>query len=237
MSEPYQDVLIDFPWKRLTLKCDPCFVRQDYEAALFERLAQDLKPGMVCLDVGAHQGIWSTFLASRVGPTGLVYAFEPEPLNFAYLALNTDPRLTDAPVACLPIALGSKDEQKMLRCWNHNPAAFASTGCHQLIEGDQPDYTVEVPVRRLDSFRWAKSNPIDFIKIDVEHWELEVLKGVESIINSDCCLLIEVHSSENETALHEWCKAKGLAYEILTAAFTGCVPTHYSKYFYVRPET
>lgn len=235
MNDEQMDVLVQFPWKLLTLKNDPCFNRDDYEQALFERLADDIKPGSVCLDIGAHQGIWSTFLASRSGPTGLVYAFEPEPLNFAYLALNTAPRLTDAPVACLPIALGSKDEQKQLRCWRYQPAHFASTGCHQLIEGDSPDYTIDVPVRQLDSVPLGDTS-IDFIKIDVEHWELEVLAGAESVISTfHPCLLVEIHSGDNDRRLREWCDARNYPFELLTAAFTGVVPTHHNTYFYIKP--
>ena len=46
------------------------------------------KPGDVVWDVGAHAGATAYFLAQLVGPTGKVYAFEPDELNYAYLLQN-----------------------------------------------------------------------------------------------------------------------------------------------------
>jgi FkbM family methyltransferase len=43
----------------------------------FDRL---VKPGMVCLDVGSHYGGFAMEFARSTGPTGKVYAVEPNPL-------------------------------------------------------------------------------------------------------------------------------------------------------------
>src|SRR5215468_9325359 len=43
-----------------------------------ERTIRDwVKPGMVVVDAGAHQGLWTFRLARAVGPSGHVFAFEP----------------------------------------------------------------------------------------------------------------------------------------------------------------
>src|SRR3989440_12689912 len=48
-------------------------------------LRQILVPGAVAVDAGANIGIYSEFLARCVGPTGVVYSFEPAPENFERL--------------------------------------------------------------------------------------------------------------------------------------------------------
>src|SRR6266403_2040018 len=50
-----------------------------------ELLEQVLFPGAVVVDAGANIGIYSQFLSHRVGPSGVVHSFEPDPDNFACL--------------------------------------------------------------------------------------------------------------------------------------------------------
>ncbi len=42
-------------------------------------LREQTEPGMVIFDVGANIGFYTLLLAKRVGPTGRVHAFEPDP--------------------------------------------------------------------------------------------------------------------------------------------------------------
>ena len=48
-----------------------------------------LRPGINVLDIGAHCGYYSRFFSERVGPDGIVYAFEPHPENYRLLCRNT----------------------------------------------------------------------------------------------------------------------------------------------------
>jgi FkbM family methyltransferase len=48
------------------------------------------QPGDVVWDVGAHAGLTSYFLAEMVGPTGKVFAFEPDDTNYEFLLRNID---------------------------------------------------------------------------------------------------------------------------------------------------
>jgi FkbM family methyltransferase len=49
-----------------------------------------LQPGDVVWDAGAHAGATSYFLAQMVGPSGKVYAFEPDQTNYKYLVQNIE---------------------------------------------------------------------------------------------------------------------------------------------------
>lgn len=58
---------------------------EHFETTLFTAA---LEPGMTVLDIGANVGMYTMLAAARVGPTGRVYAFEPERENFALLTKN-----------------------------------------------------------------------------------------------------------------------------------------------------
>jgi FkbM family methyltransferase len=72
-----------------------------------------LRPGDVCLDIGAHIGYF-TLLASRlVGADGHVYAFEPTPATYEALCANL--RRNDVQnVTALPVAVGDMQGQAVL---------------------------------------------------------------------------------------------------------------------------
>ena len=53
-----------------------------------ELIRRSLAPGARFLDAGANLGYFSVLAAARVGERGRVYAFEPEPRNFALLEAN-----------------------------------------------------------------------------------------------------------------------------------------------------
>jgi FkbM family methyltransferase len=50
-----------------------------WEMWVTELLARLVRPGMVCVDVGAHVGYFTMLMADLAGPTGVVHAFEPNP--------------------------------------------------------------------------------------------------------------------------------------------------------------
>lgn len=189
------DKHLTFPWKEIVVSDEP-MSNVFHERTNQELIAaQQWKADPVFLDIGAHQGFYATFLAKLAGPTGRVIAFEPDHKNVHYLRTNTVPRPgVDATVEIMPYALGSKAEIRDLFCWNHDDRRFTATGNSQLITPiDRYDYKVPVNVWPLDHLALAR---VDFIKIDVEHWELEVMKGaMDTITRCRPRILIEVHDN------------------------------------------
>ena len=61
-----------------------------YEPETTGLLQRVIEPGMVVVDVGAHVGYYALLAAKRVGPQGKVYAFEPDPTNYALLLKNIE---------------------------------------------------------------------------------------------------------------------------------------------------
>jgi FkbM family methyltransferase len=115
-----------------------------------------------CVDVGSHIGIYSHHLVSRFKWT---HAFEVMPIMRECYRLN----ITGSNHTLYPYGLGSTDTQARINFNQNN-----SGGTHASDDGEHL-----LEIRRLDSFNIEQ---IDFIKMDVEGYELEVLKGAEQIL-------------------------------------------------------
>ncbi len=135
--------------------------------ALIRALVGD---GGVCLDVGANVGPLTIAMAECVGPHGRVYAFEPGPLPYGRLARNLalNPELAGRVDA---LQLGVADRPGT-RYWspdeNGNPANATMQG----------STGTPVAVVSVDGFFADRPLPrLDFVKVDVEDMEYEVLVG------------------------------------------------------------
>ena len=135
-----------------------------------------LRPGMRAVDVGASFGVYTMTMARSVGAEGSVWAFEPTPgtADFlgATLELNqaSQVRLTRAALSDRPGSVAFRTgEQSELN-------AVAQPG--------EPG-TVSVPAVTLDQMAAEQSwGEVDFIKLDVEGHEVEVITGGTALFNS-----------------------------------------------------
>jgi FkbM family methyltransferase len=125
-----------------------------------------LRPGQTFVDCGANIGLWSLTGAAAVGPTGTVIAFEPNPSTADKLAQNvSENRLTW--VIVNRNAVGAHAGQVLLRCdSSHNVSQIAAESSLE---------TVSVKVVTLDDAIGDRA--VHGIKIDVEGYEIEVLRG------------------------------------------------------------
>ena len=58
----------------------------EYEPAITKVIESIVNKGDCCLDIGANIGYFTLMLAKLVGPTGKVFAFEPDPRNISLLS-------------------------------------------------------------------------------------------------------------------------------------------------------
>jgi FkbM family methyltransferase len=153
---------------------DVCLVGS-YEPQVTRVLTRLLSPGMTVVDVGANWGYFTLLAASRVGPTGRVVAFEPDPRMFRLLernlALNAFPH-----VEALPVAAGRSAEALTLEGY---AADARNRGTSRVCDGEPADSTsFVVPSGRMDELLREQGCVIDLIKIDVEGTEDAVLDGM-----------------------------------------------------------
>ena len=141
----------------------------------------------VILDIGANIGYSSIFF-SRNYPYATVYAFEPVEENYDCLVQNIE----DYPnIVAYNFALGQSVGELTLSLPDatlENLGAMSAKGCGARAE--------KVPMFPLDARYWGK---VDFIKIDVEQYECEVLMGGEATLRKHWPLIqMEVNDEAEE---------------------------------------
>ena len=139
-----------------------------FEAAELGLVAPLIQRGDSCVDVGANVGLYSVLFAAR-SVDGPVLAFEPTP-TFERLRDNLQPFPN---ATAFNFALGAKpDTLRIDPADGDHHASFRGTG----------DAGYEVEVRPLDDIAEVQAlAEIDFMKIDVEGWESQVMAGATSL--------------------------------------------------------
>jgi FkbM family methyltransferase len=158
----------------------------EWAEAELELLGLFLQPGDVAVDVGANVGTHTIFFARRVGPAGLVHAFEPQRIVFqtlcANVALNS---LTN--VHAHPVAVGSAPGVARVPAIDyHRPANFGGVSLAGVTDGEA------VPVRPLDELDLPRCK---LLKMDVEGMELPVLEGARGLL-ARCRPLIYLENND-----------------------------------------
>lgn len=141
-----------------------------YEPHETSLVSEYLQPGMTFIDIGANVGYYTALAASKVGPQGKVLAVEPSPYVYRKLEEMVRKNRLEQ-VRTYAFALGEEAGTANLVLpakGNHAPTLLLKSGVASF----------EVPVRTLDDClaEW-NINYVDLIKIDVEGFELRLLRG------------------------------------------------------------
>jgi FkbM family methyltransferase len=143
-----------------------------------------LRPSMTAVDVGANLGLHSLFFASRVGPGGKVFAFEPEPDNCALLVRNIAHNHLENIEVFMNAAGAASGAIRLY-------LAEGSIGGHSASPSAGPR-AIDVAAVRLDDCLRDRAARIDIVKIDVEGSEPLALAGfMETLTRDRPILLIE----------------------------------------------
>lgn len=163
-----------------------------FEVAELAFVERYLKSGMTVLDIGAHHGLYSLLASIKVGSRGRVFSFEPSPRECKVLRMNLVLNWARN-VKVQSIALGSKSGESDLYL-----VETQESGCNSLRPPvvDSATSRVRVPVVTLDEFL-SNTNlrTVDFIKLDVEGAELDVLTGAQQFLRRGPrpVILVEVY--------------------------------------------
>jgi FkbM family methyltransferase len=138
------------------------------------------QPGDTVFDLGANCGVSTYHLAQLVGPTGRVYAFEPDPANYELLLRNLEQHgLTN--VVALNQAVGGEPGSRAFVGEGNLGSGFAdiltrptgAAGPIAVAVTTIPRAVAELGVRRLT-----------FVKMDIEGAELEAITGSLEFLRS-----------------------------------------------------
>ena len=173
-----------------------------YQEAQRNRALSHVKNWRSAIDIGANIGLWSKDLSRFFDQ---LICFEPNKFCIDYLKKNID--LNKSSINSF--ALGSKNETKDLLIHSTNSGASSfinktKTGYDNKSNPIYGEFSVEtktlnVEVKKLDDYNYTN---IDFIKIDVQGFELEVLEGaIKTLGNNDPILCIEEDSPSDSQSL------------------------------------
>ena len=151
-----------------------------YEVPIQKIFAQHLKTGDVFYDIGANVGFFSIIAAKLVGEGGKVYAFEPGSENAKSIRYNGElNNFNQIEVIEKAVSNTSGTGEFLLAKYS---------GGHALATADAPpDLAGKVTVDLVsidDLIASGQIEPPNFVKIDVEGAELDVLKGMTQTIKT-----------------------------------------------------
>ena len=176
---------------------DERLLNGDFETRELKFVQCYLRPGMTVFDIGAHHGLYSVLAAKCVGEKGRVRSFEPSPRERKYLKQNLGINHCHN-VTVESFALGSSTGQTELFLVEGD-----KDGCNSLRPPSVEVTSQKVPVemQTLDEYlQKQKIEKVDFIKLDVEGGELEVLRGATRLLQSAERPIILVEVEDIRTA-------------------------------------
>jgi len=152
--------------------CDEIKKNKIWEEHIQQEFEKYVKQGDTVIDAGAYVGIHTLKLSKLVSPSGLVYAFEPDPETFKILQHNIKLNNINN-VKLFNVALGDKESNLEIK-----KTFDANKGATQWKYKDDFSNVVSKTIT-IDSLDLKKLN---FIKIDVEEMESSVFRGMENTI-------------------------------------------------------
>lgn len=160
-----------------------------YAEEEINKLVELCNEAQVFVDVGANIGLFSVVLAHRC-PQLRIYAFEADPNIAESLRLNIslNPSISDR-IFTVPKAVGDiNGDVPFCSSWG-----TANAGIGRLKGGND---NISVPCITLDSHFEEIGVMPEIIKIDVEGAELNVLRGMQGLLNGNKlkCVLLETHA-------------------------------------------
>lgn len=165
--------------------------RGEYEPATLALFEKILRPGDIVVDVGANLGLMTLHASKEVGPSGKVIAIEAHPATYARLKRNLELNNCDN-VSAFNFAAGASVEERAIF-----DVPSLNIGRSSLIAPDE-DHSIGgiAKVKRLDDILDGIGIlSVRLIKIDVEGFESEVIRGATRTIQLCPIICMEVVTS------------------------------------------
>lgn len=181
------------------------FIAGNYEPYKTKAFMANLKEGDIVVDVGAHVGYYSALASRKIGDQGKVFSFEPRPLNIEFFkdhvrinGLNN--------ITLYEGAISARSGEA-------NFDTNTGTGTGHLSEHGH----LKVKTYCLDELVETGEIPgLDFLKVDVEGGEIEVLKGSQNAIAKNRPrMLLATHSDSTHDFVLEFLERHHYQFQIL----------------------
>lgn len=203
-----RDITIRNPWTGDKLKLALCRHKTYWyhgagrERQTMETFRRLIRPGDTVIDVGGHIGYITQYFSKLVGSSGQVIVFEPGLNNLRYIQAN----VLDLPNVILErVAVSSSDGTAVLYEDNISGQNNSLSPDYRYLDHAAASHGVRVeriphvvPTVTLDSYITSHRIKPDFVKIDVEGLELEVLRGASKTLREVRSLVVEITENKGE---------------------------------------
>ncbi len=201
------------------------YFESNYEKENFTFLKENIKPGTTCLDIGGHIGIYAVYMAKM--KVAKVFSFEPTPASFSTLKKTVSLNHCENIIHIYQAAIAENTGKSNFYINKYRTAGADTT---RIAEGNSLVYfdsgenilkeKFQVPTYSIDDFAQQHNLKIDFIKIDAEGAELDILKGAQKTILKDRPAgILSIHtfafSDKGKTLLDIWEIANELHLKLL----------------------
>lgn len=170
------------------------FLKEKYPELFF--LKEIIKPGFVCVDIGANLGYYSIFISKLIGNNGKLFAVEP--ISLFQTIWKKNMLNSNKNYELLPFALGEKNHIVQMGIPVRD--GIIRHGLTKITSSASEDYSLLFDVEMKVPDELFSNTHIDFIKCDVEGYESLVFENFKcSISKYKPIVQSELSGEENRT--------------------------------------
>lgn len=161
-------------------------VGSGFESGEIDIILNLVNSGDVCVDIGAHVGLYTVLLSKKVGIAGHIYAFEPDKDSFKLLEKNVSAN-NCRNVSLYNLGVSNIDCELPFYIHKNNQ------GNNRIYNGgtEQNEYLSYYKVKCMTLDSIIRSNQkVDFIKMDIQGAEMLALQGMKSVLTSNKDIII-----------------------------------------------
>jgi FkbM family methyltransferase len=163
-------------------------LREPWSTMIFLR---ELRRGYVMIDIGANIGYYTCLACKVLGSDGHIYAVEPLMENLSFLVRNLELNKCSETVSIYKLALGDHDGYAFMEYYPHAPniSKVVSTS------SKNSKTLKQVRMITLDNFvKQLRLEKVDFLKMDVEGYEVKILRGgINTLESFRPKIFVEIH--------------------------------------------
>jgi FkbM family methyltransferase len=158
-------------------------VNEYWEPLETDLARKSIKEGGVVIDVGANIGYYTLIFADLVGEGGRVFAFEPDPDNFALLVKNVEANGYQNVVLVQKAISNETGKIRLYLCKDNK-------GDHRIYDSHDDRESIEVEAVRLDDYFKDYDRRINFVKMDIQGAEGGAVKGASELLRNNAGIKI-----------------------------------------------
>jgi FkbM family methyltransferase len=158
-----------FPLYKITYKA----FKEKQDAFEISLMKKYIHKGDTVLDIGANIGFYAEILSDIVGEHGKVHCFEPDTINFNHLQ-NRCKKLSNVTVNNKAVS----EKTETIKIYTSKQLNVD----HRTYKPDEYDQEIEIEAIAIDEY--LKSKPVNFIKMDIQGFEMSAVKGMTRTLQS-----------------------------------------------------